>query len=363
MTTADPSQPAPREEEEADSPAAVTALFTYLHSLTPTTDPTPVLPTVLSPTTLLHTSTDPTDPENQPTPLHIAARKGNLAAVQWMLLKGAPWNAIDARGVSVGEYAKEAGWDEVYEALVCEGVRTELVLMALGKGTTVKPASAHPSNASYLSRRLTFSSGRLLDSDANAVMMGWEAPLMTLHAAVIAPTPGKRVLNVGFGLGLIDTDLQTLSPSHHVIIEAHPDVYAHMVAEGWTTRPNVTVIFSRWQDALPQLYAMPEPFDGIFFDTFGEYYDDLKEFHEHVPNLLAQSGVYSFFNGLAGTNPFFHDVACALAEADLRDMGLRCEFREVQVDELGDETWKGIKRAYWSLPVYRLPVCTFDEGL
>ena len=61
-----------------------------------------------------------------------------------------------------------------------------------------------------------------------------------------------HVLNVGFGLGIvrflylfvdypliyhsslkIDTLFQSLCPARHVIIEAHPDVLAHMRTTGW----------------------------------------------------------------------------------------------------------------------------------
>jgi protein arginine N-methyltransferase 2 len=40
-----------------------------------------------------------------------------------------------------------------------------------------------------------------------AVMMGWEGPLMVRHAAIIC-SRGGTVLNVGFGLGLIDSAIQ-----------------------------------------------------------------------------------------------------------------------------------------------------------
>lgn len=41
------------------------------------------------------------------------------------------------------------------------------------------------------------------------------------------PTAGQGgdVLNVGFGLGIIDTAIQSHRPRSHTIIEAHPDVY------------------------------------------------------------------------------------------------------------------------------------------
>lgn len=41
-----------------------------------------------------------------------------------------------------------------------------------------------------------------------AVMMGWEAPLMEQHARVICGNGGGHYLNVGFGLGIIDTYIQ-----------------------------------------------------------------------------------------------------------------------------------------------------------
>ena len=41
-----------------------------------------------------------------------------------------------------------------------------------------------------------------------AVMMGWETPLMERHAAIICASGGD-VLNVGFGMGIIDGFIQT----------------------------------------------------------------------------------------------------------------------------------------------------------
>lgn len=46
----------------------------------------------------------------------------------------------------------------------------------------------------------------------------------------------------------------------HTIIEAHPDVYQHMLDLGWDKKPNVKILFGRWEDVLDQL----EQYDGIF---------------------------------------------------------------------------------------------------
>jgi hypothetical protein len=47
----------------------------------------------------------------------------------------------------------------------------------------------------------------LLLAAGEAVMMGWEGPLMVHHAAEICAAGGD-ILNVGFGLGLIDEEIQ-----------------------------------------------------------------------------------------------------------------------------------------------------------
>jgi type IV protein arginine methyltransferase len=235
--------------------------------------------------------------------LHWAAQKGFTKLCFSLLQVGKiPWNAINNHGVSIGELAKENGHVELYQQLVMNGVRTEFILCLMGqriiedgdvvmkmeedihlsqiqvKQVTKKEVMDLVSNTEYLNRKLTFSDdgSRLLDSDANAVMMGWEKPLMELHCRIICPSTGLRVLNVGFGLGIIDKMLQLQSPVEHTIIEAHPDVYQKMIDDGWDKKPGVKILFGRWQDLMDQLQL----YDGIFFDTFGEYYDDLKQFHQ-----------------------------------------------------------------------------------
>lgn len=67
-------------------------------------------------------------------------------------------------------------------------------------------------------------------------------------------------------------------------LQAHPDVYNHMVEKGWDKKPGVRILFGRWQDVLEQL--VPCGYDGIFFDTFGEFYEQLKDFHEVLGDYL-----------------------------------------------------------------------------
>ncbi|KAK8988840.1 hypothetical protein V6N11_030214 [Hibiscus sabdariffa] len=96
-----------------------------------------------------------------------------------------------------------------------------------------------------------------MDSDSKAVMMGWEKPLMEAQA-------------------------KAYGPATHTIVEAHPVVYERMLHTGWGKKNNVKIILGRWQDVVSQLGS----YDGILFDTYGEYYKDLREFHQHLPKLL-----------------------------------------------------------------------------
>lgn len=111
----------------------------------------------------------------------------------------------------------------------------------------------------YLEERVSFSEDKLMDSNSKAIMMAWEKPLMEAHAKAIC-CGGGHVLNVGFGMGLVDMAIQQYSPVKHTIVEAHPDVYERMIRLGWGEKENVKIIFGRWQDVISQL----ESYDGNF---------------------------------------------------------------------------------------------------
>ena len=44
----------------------------------------------------------------------------------------------------------------------------------------------------------------------------------------------------------------------------------------------------------------------------------------------------------------------------MEDVGLSVEWHDVPIPEsLREEVWKGVKRKYWELPSYRLPIARF----
>lgn len=282
-----------------------------------------------------------------------AAKHGHAEAVKSLLDAGAPWNALSPSNLSAGDFAMDAGHQDAFDLLLNAGIQAELVL-----GTIARKGSENGgSNIDYLEDRVSFSEDKLMDTEDKAVMMAWEKPLMEAHAKAVC-LGGGHILNIGFGMGLVDTAMQQYNPMSHTIVEAHPEVYKRMIDSGWGEKENVKVIYGRWQDVLDQLGS----YDGIFFDTYGEYYEDMREFHQHLPTLLKPGGIYSFFNGLCGSNPFFHVVYCQLVSLELESLGYSTQLIPLPVkDCLGEKIWEGVKHRYWQLDTYNLPVCQAVE--
>lgn len=144
----------------------------------------------------------------------------------------------------------------------------------------------------YLQQKLTYTTtGKLLDESGKSVMMDWEIPWMEESSKIICKNGGD-ILNIGFGMGIIDSFIQTHPINSHTIIEAHPDVYNKMIEDGWDRKPNVKIIFSKWQDVIEDL----PKYDGIYFDTW----DDFGFGTTLLPNLktiLKPNGIFSFWDG------------------------------------------------------------------
>lgn len=146
----------------------------------------------------------------------------------------------------------------------------------------------------YLEHKLQYTTdGRLIDERGHAVMMDWEKEWMYESAKIICGTGGD-ILNIGFGMGIIDSFIETYPINSHTIIEAHPDVYSKMIEDGWDKKPNVKIIFGKWQDVINDL----PKFDGIYFDTWED--DGFYEiFLPHLKNILKENGVFSYWEGIS----------------------------------------------------------------
>lgn len=373
--------------------------------------------------------------EDGATPLMLAAQNGHADVVAALLSAGAAWNLLDFGGHCAGEHA---GSREVAATIMQFAVEMEELLIERGEeeegGDEEEEEGEERESREYLSSRLTYddaapSGPRLLDANGDAVMMGWETPIMERHADELllggggsrrGPEPpatataaAKSVLNVGFGLGIIDRELrhhqrhgQSAPPRRHVIVEAHPDVLARIDAEGWPQMQGVTVLRGRWEDVLaPGSPAMTRGkeeggiadvlatggFDAIYWDTYAQHARQLRRFHGDVlPRLLRrprrqqrggarggeaegdadenddddnddEGGRYAWFNGVGSDNVFFHAVSTQVIARHLATKGFRTAFSKVAVAELGDATWQGVAREYWRLPVYLMPLVRWEK--
>ena len=153
-------------------------------------------------------------------------------------------------------------------------------------------------NKTFLEQTLKYDDNGELCTDTEVldyVMMEWERPMMLDISRYLCE--GKediKILNVGFGMGIIDTYIQEYNPSEHWIIEGHPDVCKRMADDGWDKKTGVKCFFDRWQDVYEDL---PEDhFDAIYFDTYEDHEQHL--FSDRALKLIKKGGKVSFFNDL-----------------------------------------------------------------
>lgn len=173
-------------------------------------------------------------------------------------------------------------------------------------------------NLAYLKSELRYRPGILLDESDNAVMMDWETEIMQRHAQTLIPKAGLKVMNVGHGMGIVDTAIQTHEPAEHHIIEGHPQVHQRLREQGWYDKPNVIIHEGRWQDILPKLVEQGVVLDAIYYDTFAEDYAALKEFFsEYVIQLLAPDGKFGWYNGLGADRQVCYDVYTKVSHTQL----------------------------------------------
>ena len=327
-----------------------------------------------------------------------------VRTMKLLLENGAIWNDVDKNNETPGCLALRLRLHELYAIMVDAGVRAEMLLNRLDEyevlsdesereeeehtredseidhearapveqvedsqseqqvqeAEVMKNSTSEPSSDDYLKSTLSFQDEKILDESRNGVMMAWETNIMRRSADLLVPTERLKILNVGHGMGIIDSIFQGKQPSAHHIIEAHPDVLAQMKKNGWYEKPNVTIHEGKWQDVVPKVMEQSILFDAIYFDTFAEDYKALRDFFsDQIIGLLEDGGKWGFFNGLGADRQICYDVYGKVVEMDLFEAGFDTEWETIQVAELANEEWKDVRRRYWVLKEYKLPICSF----
>ena len=269
-----------------------------------------------------------------------------------------------------------------------------------------------PTRGDYLRTPLRLLPDRILDGSGRAVMMRWEEPIMRAHADTLR-CAGADVLNIGFGMGLIDGAISDAAPRSHTIVEAHPDILAAMRSAGWTAR--ATIVDGRWQAPPTQQHAGPatacDPgptaqerlcdlgtYDAIFYDTFDEGLDTFDLFCSALPALLRPGGTFSWFNGFGGHSARAHSAASERAARLLDAIGcaislsrapchfhrapprahamvlavasrptaaarrrLECRYQLTPIETPPADVWEGVCGRYYALDAYLLPTATWAD--
>ena len=130
-----------------------------------------------------------------------------------------------------------------------------------------------------------------------AVMEDWETPYMK-DLAEIACQNGGIVLELGFGMGISASFIQSYNIEEHIIIEANQDV-ANKAREFSLTAPRkTTIIEGLWENVIDMV--ADESISGILFDTYPlseeELYQNHLNFFDHAFRKLKKGGVFTYFS-------------------------------------------------------------------
>ena len=155
----------------------------------------------------------------------------------------------------------------------------------------------------YISSPVKYTDDKLISEHVSYPVMGQHETLIMKESANVVCQNGGKILNVGFGMGIIDSFIRDHNPQEHHIVDVHPDVIKKAKEMGFD---KTAVLYeSDWRDLISTWNQQDIKFDGIYFDTIvldHENRPEWDDFARVVDSILAEGGVFSFFNNIATMN-------------------------------------------------------------
>lgn len=135
--------------------------------------------------------------------------------------------------------------------------------------------------------------------------------LIMRRSAEIICQKGGDILNVGFGMGIIDGYIRQLNPTSHTIIEAHPGVVQHAFELGFDK--TAAMHQADWRQVVEDWIQRDIKFDGIYFDTIilDWHVNEWLDFSKIAHQLVKPGGIYAYFNhNAAALEPNLEQIIC-----------------------------------------------------
>ena len=164
-----------------------------------------------------------------------------------------------------------------------------------GSGYGDLPSEAE--RARWVAEREALTEDRL-DIEGHPVMQRWETPYMG-KLAEVATRKGGRVVEVGFGMAISATAVQSHPIDEHIIMEANGDVFKRLEEFAAGAPSKVTPLGpDLWQNSINKIED--ESVDGILYDTYPlnkeEQHTHQFEFLKAARRILKPGGIMTYCN-------------------------------------------------------------------
>ena len=140
----------------------------------------------------------------------------------------------------------------------------------------------------FKNKNLNIKSDCIQLDNSETVMHSWETPIMNAKAEFVCHNKG-HILEVGFGMGISATAIQTHNVKSHTICEIHPQIIKNL--KEWSKdKPNVKILEGDWFDNIDKM----EKYDGILFDTHEDA--NVNHFKNIIPSIANKGCRITWWN-------------------------------------------------------------------